>query len=344
MRTYNARAWLVWLLAGGLLVLVTRNPIYLLLLLATSRLVHAACAAPVGDIPQLPFGRVSVMILLFSTCFNALTAHVGDTVLLSLPGHWWLIGGPITLEAAAYGFITGLSLVTLLSLFLAFNAIVPTGELVRLVPVALYELGLVVLLAITYVPETARQLQRIREAQAIRGHRLRGLRDWQPIVIPLLIGGLERSLSLAETMVARGLGSADHLAPPWRVRLLMLLGLALALLGALQLALAGSEGWLFILLGMVAVGMAYRVLSRGVELTRYRPRPWTAADTAIVLAALLPLVLLLPLPVMAAAGLEFTPYPRMNLPPFALWAGTLLLGLAVPAVLQVVAPQGREPI
>ena len=48
-------------------------------------------------------------------------------------------------------------------------------------------------MAITYVPETARHFQRIREAQAIRGHRLRGLRDWRPIVIPLLVGGLERA-------------------------------------------------------------------------------------------------------------------------------------------------------
>ena len=333
MRTYDARAWAVWLLAGGVLVLATRNPLYLLLLLAASRVVHAACgpATPSG----LPYARLSALILVFSTLFNALTAHAGETVLFALPAGWWLIGGPVTLEAAAYGFITGLSLVALLSFFVAFNAIVPTGELVALAPAALYELGLIVLLGITYVPETGRQLRRIREAQAIRGHRLRGLRDWRPIVVPLLIGGLERAMNLAETMVARGFGSVAQVGAPWRARLALLLGLALALGGALRLAWGGADGWALIGGAALAVALGYRALSRRAARTRYRPRRGTWADTALVVAALLPLALLLPLPALARAGLAFEPYPRLTPPPFAPWAGALLLGLAAPAAGQV---------
>ena len=74
-------------------------------------------------------------------------------------------------------------------------------------PRAFYDLGVVVLIALTYVPQTMQQWQRIREAQAIRGHRWRGVRDWQPLVIPLFIGGLERAMALAEAMVARGYGA-----------------------------------------------------------------------------------------------------------------------------------------
>ncbi len=339
MRTFRAQAWAIWLLGGGVLVLATRNPLYLVLLLAISRIVQATCAA--GSIgPRLQYGRIAALILLFSTLFNLLTAHIGETVLLTLPAGWWLIGGPITLEAAVYGFITGLGLVTLLSFFVAFNAIVPTGELIGLAPAALYELGLVLLLAITYVPETGRQLQRIREAQAIRGHRLRSLRDWQPIVIPLLVGGLERAMNLSETMVARGFGSVAHVATPWRVRLGLLAGLVLTLAGALRLSWAGADGWALIGAGAVAIGLAYRALSRGVRRTRYRPRPWTPADTAVVIGALLPLLLLLPLPALGGAGRGYEPYPRLALPAFAPWAGTLLLGLAAPAAWQAVpAPE-----
>lgn len=341
MRAFRAQAWGVWLLAGGALVLATRNPLYLLLLLAISCIAQASCAnGPAG--PRLRYGRIAAFILLFSTLFNLLTAHVGETVLLTLPAGWWLIGGPITLEAAVYGFITGLGLVTLLSFFVAFNVIVPTGELIGLVPAALYELGLVLLLAITYVPETGRQLQRIREAQAIRGHRVRGLRDWRPIVIPLLVGGLERAMNLAETMVARGFGAVAHVATPWRVRLGLLAGLALTLAGALRLAWSGADGWALIGAGALAIALAYRTLSRGVRRTRYRPRPWTTADTTIVAGALLPLLLLLPLPALAGAGLGFEPYPRLALPAFSPWAGLLLLGLAVPAVWQ--AAPTREAV
>ncbi len=44
MRAFRAQAWGVWLLAGGALVLATRNPLYLLLLLAISRIAQATCA------------------------------------------------------------------------------------------------------------------------------------------------------------------------------------------------------------------------------------------------------------------------------------------------------------
>ena len=46
MRTFDARAWVVWLLVGGVLVLTARNPLYLWLLLLISRLVHTSCAPP----------------------------------------------------------------------------------------------------------------------------------------------------------------------------------------------------------------------------------------------------------------------------------------------------------
>jgi energy-coupling factor transport system permease protein len=340
MRSFDPRAWVVWLLAGGLLALGTRNPLYLLLLLVIARVVHGACAAPDAagygaTAPRLPFWRLAGVILFFSTLFNLLTAHVGETVLAVLPDGWWLIGGPLTLEAAVYGFTTGLSLITLLSLFLAFNAIVPTAELAGLTPAALYELGLVLLVAITYVPETARHFQRIREAQAIRGHRLRGLRDWRPIVIPLLVGGLERALNLAETMVARGYGATAQVGIPRRARLLLLLALGGALGGALRLVWGRVDGWALIAAGALAVSVAYRELSRRAPRTRYRPRRWTRADAVVVVAALLPLVLLLPLPALAGAGLDYAPYPRLAPPPFSLVAGILLLGLAAPAVLEV---------
>ena len=82
MRPFDPRAWVVWLLAGGLLALSTRNPLYLLLLLVISRIVHGACATPGVAKPgvaalRLPFWRLAGAILLFSTLFNLLTAQIG---------------------------------------------------------------------------------------------------------------------------------------------------------------------------------------------------------------------------------------------------------------------------
>lgn len=335
MRQYDARAWLAWLLAGGLLAISAGNPLYLLLSLIVSRLVQYACAPMASSEWRLPFWRIAWLILLFSTFFNFLTAHFGETVLYTLPAGWPLIGGPLTLEAAVYGFINGLRLVTMLSFFLAFNTIVPVSDLAGLTPRALHELGLVMLIAITYIPETLRQFRRIRDAQAIRGHQLTGLRAWRPVIIPLLIAGLERALNLAETMVARGYGSTDHVGMPRRVRATLLAGLLLILGGGLRLAWRGVDGWLLLLAGMLVVVWAYRSLSRHTTRTRYRPRRWTTGDTLVVLGALLSLLPLLPLPGLELVELAYTPYPRLNPPPFALLAGLALLGLSAPAVLVV---------
>ena len=46
----------------------------------------------------------------------------------------------------------------------------------------------------SYLPRTTAALAEIREAQMARGYRPRGIRDAAPLVIPLLAGGLERSM------------------------------------------------------------------------------------------------------------------------------------------------------
>lgn len=335
MTTFDARAWLAWLAAGSLSAILIGNPLYLLLLLLISRVVEAACAPPAARGRRLPLGRLSLMILVFSTLFNVLMAHYGRTVLWSLPAGWPLIGGPLTLEAAVFGFINGLRLVTMLSFFMAFNTIVPVHELAGLTPRALHELGLVLLIAITYIPETTLQYRRIRDAQAIRGHEYNGLRAWRPIIIPLLIAGLERALNLSETMVARGYGSTGGRDMTPRARLLMPVGLLLALAGALRLSWGGPDGWLLVAFGALTVAVAWRDLGRLVVHTRYRPRRPTWADGLVALGAI---VALLPLiwPMLPGTGrslVAYSPYPQLTMPPFNLWVGLGLFGLVVPAVL-----------
>lgn len=342
MMTYDARAWLIWLVAGGLLSIVAANPLILVLLLLISRLVEYGCAPLESRGWRLPFWRISLAILAFSTLFNVLMAHVGRTILFTLPLGWPLIGGPITLEAAAYGFISGLHLVVLLSFFLAFNTIVPVSHLTGLTPSALHEMGLVMLIAITYVPETARQFRRIRDAQAIRGHRLNGLCAWQPVLIPLLISGLERAFNLSETMVARGYGSTTESRVPPRTRALLIGGLLLALAGALRLAWAGSDGWLLLVAGALAVGAAYYSLSRRVVRTHYRPRRWIWTDTLLVVGAIVSLLPLLSMSGPGQSPLAYSPYPQLMPPPFNLWTGLCLFGLAVPAILSAVVGSPLE--
>jgi energy-coupling factor transport system permease protein len=225
---------------------------------------------------------------------------------------------------------------------------------VGLTPRAFHEAGVVISIALTFVPQTIRSLNRIRQAQAVRGYRLRGLRDWPPIVVPLLISGLERSMGLAEAMVARGYGAVSDQAQPLRTSAGLVLGL-LTLLGGWLIFLfwpAWREAGIGLMIGggALIVGVVW-LAGRSVRHTVYRPRRWTARDTLAVAGCGLALAaVLLPSP-LGRDTLYYSPYPRLTLPVFNPLVGLGLLGLLMPAVVGVGArrpphplPTGAEPL
>jgi energy-coupling factor transport system permease protein len=330
----DARVWLLWAVTTLVAASSTRNPLYAVLLLLVATVVGVACAPDRDRRAILLPLRFAAAAVPLAALFNCLTAHVGDTVLFRLPGWLPLLGGPVTLEALVFGATNGLTLTAIFAGFAVFNQVTPMRDLVQLAPRAFHEAGVVLSIALTFIPQTTRSLARIREAQAVRGHRVRGLRDWLPIVVPLLVDGLERSMGLAEAMVARGYGAVSDRAQPLRTQGLLALGL-FALLG-------GWLTWLFlpsqriIALGVMFVGsgLILTVLwlaGRAIPRTAYRTHRWTARDTLVVLGCGLALaVILLPLP--GRATLAYAPYPRLTPPPFDPLIGLGLLGLLVPVV------------
>ncbi len=330
----DVRVWLLWALTVLVAASSARNPLYGLLLLLAATVVGVACAPANGRRPFLAPLRFAAVAVPFSALFNGLTAHLGEHVLFRLPAWLPLLGGPLTLEGLAYGATSGLALAAIFGGFAALNRVTPVHELVRLAPRAFHEAGVVLSIALTFVPQTARSLTRIRQAQAVRGHRWRGLRDGLPILVPLLVSGLERSMGLAEAMVARGYGSVADRPQPLRLRALLALGL-LALLG-------GWLAWLFwpsgngialgaMTLGGGLIGTVLWLAGRAVPRTSYRLRRWTVRDTVGVLGCALTLaVVLLPLP--GRGTLVYSPYPRLTPPGFDPLVGLGLLGLALPAL------------
>ncbi len=338
-RRIDARAWLVWVAGMLVLVMVARNPLYTLLLMLVAWWVMEVWRQN-GRFPQLPFVRLGVFMLLLAALLNSLLAHTGETVLFRLPQAWPWVGGNITLEAAIMGAANGLVLFTLLLTFQGFNQAVSPGEIVRLIPGTWRDMGVVLLIAITYIPETTRQLRQIREAQAIRGHQLRGWRDWRPVVLPLLVAGLERAMGLAEAMVARGYGAtADAGLSVWmQVGLLVSLT---AVFGGWALTLwAATAGWLLIALGMVGLWWLSRKRGRRVLYTRYHAGWWGWPEFFVVITAVLPvLIILLPIWPVDYTTLSYTPPPQFALPAFDPWLGLSLLGMATPAWLPFILRQ-----
>jgi len=345
---FDARAWFLWVLTTLVAVSSARNPLYTLLLLLVAAVVAVVCqrreGAVAGQQAALSPLRFAAIAVPTSALFNALTVHIGDTVFLDLPGWLPLLGGPVTLEALAFGLQNGLVLTGIFSGFAVFNQMTAVRDLVALVPRAFHEAGVVISIALTYAPQTIRSLNRIRQAQAVRGHRVRGLRDWPPIVVPLLVSGLERSMGLAEAMVSRGYGATSDEAQPVRTTGGLAVGL-LALLGGWLLFLfrpAGREaGLVWMVVGGALVAGVVWSSGRSVHHTVYRPRRWRVRDTLVVAGCVLALAaVLLPSP-FGLNTLYYAPYPRLTLPAFDPWVGLGLLGLLMPAL--VGREMGRPP-
>ena len=332
----DARVWIVWALTTLVAASSTHNPLYVVLLLLAVMIVGVTCAPAQSRRPIASPLRFAAVAVPLAALFNGLTAHLGDTVLFRLPAWLPLLGGPVTLEALVSGATNGLTLTAIFAGFSVFNQVTPVRDVVRLAPRAFHEAGVVISIALSFIPQTTRSLTRIREAQAVRGHRVRGLRDWLPIVVPLLVSGLERSMGLAEAMVARGYGAVSDRAQPLRTQGLLALGLFVLLGGWLAFLFLPSPQWAT--RGTMAVGAALIVgvvwlAGRSVSHTTYRARRWTVRDSLAALGCGLTLaVVLLPLPLADKGTLYYAPIPRLALPPFDPFVGLGLLGLLVPAL------------
>jgi energy-coupling factor transport system permease protein len=214
----------------------------------------------------------------------------------------------------------------------------PLRAIIQLIPRAYYPVAIVATIAITFVPVTLQQWQQIREAQAVRGNQLRGVRSWLALWLPLLTSGMERALQLAEAMTARGFagGSVNH---SLRQQIAFAGGLAAVFGGLLLYTLWGQwiAGLLLMVVGAALVLGLLHAAGRQHPHTRYRPMPWQTQDWVIVGGALLTIVaFLLPLP--GHDTIYYTPYPTLTMPAFALTIGVGTWGLLVPAAVWLVTP------
>lgn len=348
--TIHALAWLAWLAAIVAALTVTRNPIYIGLILLWIGVTTKLAEWIGGDslqrtvIPLSPF-YFWLVVVTFSALFNALSVHVGSNVLFTLPRGLPLVGGPITLEALLYGALNGLVLTGLYAAFVLVNRVLSIRQIVQIIPRAYYALAVVVAIAVTFVPATLRQFRQIREAQAVRGHRVAGLRSWLPLLLPLLTGGMERALQLAEAMMARGFAGGEASPTGVWTRVTLLAGLALFMLGLLLRLVWGlaTAGLAMLLVGAALVIVAIWGAGRRRPHTVYRPMPWAGRDWVVSVGALITMgIFLVELPGIDRTSIYYFPYPTLTWPTFSLVVGVSTWGLLGPAVVWLAAMLGRS--
>ena len=360
---FHTLAWLTWLAAAMLAALSTRNPIYLVLIAAlaiivNTRLERLTTQRPVREQQRAAFRpsgvtinrsrglllRAVIGLTIAVALLKGFSLHIGVTVLFRLPEEWPVLGGPITLESLVASSLDGLSLLAVLAVFTAFSAGADYYSILRSLPPFLHQVGLVTSIAITFVPQTVDRFAEIREAQALRGHRIRSLVDLLPLVMPLLAGGMERSMNLAEAMDARGFSRSPAGArplPPIVTQSGLAAGMALILAGAVLPAFLTFPvwlGWLTVVAGVGLMGVTLWAVGRGSKRERYRRSIWRNRDTTLTALSVGVVAFLLFYRARMASVLIYYPFPRLHPPTFAPLVALALLVIAAPALLAVRSP------
>lgn len=213
------RAWLVWSLAAVVVALSTTNPVYrgLVVLAAVDVL-----------LTWLPAGRrirplviTVVAASAFAALVNALAAHTGADVVISLPSSWPLVGGNLTLETLAFGADLGLGLAAALLAVAPLSFVLEPHDVVDAMPDPLERTGIAVATSLNLVSGFGRTFAAVRDAQLMRGWRPRGLRSWNEVLVPVVLTAIEDSVLLAEAMEARGFGAGrrtSYSAARWSAR------------------------------------------------------------------------------------------------------------------------------
>lgn len=195
----------LWALAALAVALVDTDPVSQAVVLAGAWTLLARRRTTGRRLRPLGVGLVLVGTL--TTALNGLLSHTGATVLVVLPSWLPLIGGELTAEAFANGASIALGLVTAISVTATLSVVVEPSDLVDALPGPLHHAGAALGAALNLVPATASSFVAVRDAQRLRGWRPRGTRAMVDLAVPVLLGAIDRSVQLAESMEARAFGS-----------------------------------------------------------------------------------------------------------------------------------------
>ncbi len=333
MKMTSSITWIIWVVAGSTFILLTRNPVYLVLGILSLLFLGHQLAKKQQSQHWAKFNlRFIFMMVFLSTLINSLFSKVGQTVLLTLPIQWPLIGGNITIESLVYGAINGLVISALYLIFNVLNLGMNIQYLVRLIPRAFHPIAMTISIALTFFPSINLRVNEIKEAQFIRGNPMKKLVDWTPILMPLLVTSLENAILLSESMSAKGYHQIKN-----EKSNLYLIGFVLS-------AFAIFSGWILhlyqyplehsIILYLIGfcliLGMIFTI-GKSSHFTRYRQEVWNPGD---YLVSTLMSLYLASFVLLSLAGYlnssTYSPYPLVSMPELQIYGIIFPIVLIIP--------------
>jgi len=296
-RALHPIAWWIWAIGMATAVSRTTNPLLLLIVLAVLGLVISARRT------EAPWARafkyyagMALIVIAIRVIFRAVFASgitPTDHILFRLPHiptpSWYAgiqIGGPVSLEAVLSAATDGLRLACLLCCIGAANSLANPKRALRVLPGALYELGVAITVAISVAPQLIESVLRVRRARRLRAGRTSGFRALRSLFLPVLQDALERSIRLAAGMDSRGYGRAGRATPRTRrltagLMVAGMLGLCVSVYGLLGGTTPRLLGFPAMLAGAILCCAGLALGSRRVTRTSYRPDPWQWAEWVV---------------------------------------------------------------
>lgn len=315
----NTYSWVLWLATSLLMVLSTRNPFYLSILLIslliTGQLLAKQKNHPLWVVNNL---RFLLTMLILSALINTLFTHTGRSVIFSLPENWLLIGGNITYESLVFGLINGLVIGGIYITFNIINLALSIRQLTHLIPKAFRPIGMTATIALTFFPSIQQRAREIKEAQMIRGNPMKRISDWVPLFIPLLVTSLENAILLSASMTSRGFYRQQTKSKPSDLPLISLILSAFMVFSGWILRMYGYPKLISTLLYIAAATIIFLTLfltGRRSHATQYHHEIWHKKDiTASILSMTAILFWTLLNYFQQIPSVSYSPYPTLTLP------------------------------
>jgi energy-coupling factor transport system permease protein len=363
-RGVHPLAWWIWAIGLATAASRTTNPLLLALVLAVAGIVVAARRT------EAPWARAFKWYLLFGLVVIAIriafrivlggTLGSGEHDLFTMPRlprpgfmAGVQLGGTVSAESVLSATYDGFRLATLLCCIGAANTLANPKRALRVLPAALYELGVTITVAVTVAPQLVESAQRVRRARKLRGDTSRGRRAVRGIAMPVLHDALDRSFRLAAAMDSRGYGRSGAVPP--RVRRLTatlllagLLGLCMGTYGLLDTSTPRLLGAPMLALGVALAVAGFVIGGRRVRRSRYRPDPWGFAEWCTALSGIAAAATVIAVGAHDASALNPSLFPLAwptlpVAPTIAILAALLPAALTPPPPVVATTPTHRAP-
>lgn len=292
-RDLHPAAWWIW--AAAMAVAVTR----------TTHIAYAVasivvCALLVerfrGDQPWSRAFNVAMavagVVLVLRITIGLLFAVPGaGTTLFSMPRiqlpAWFAgitLGGPVTTQRLGSVLSEGIVIVALIAAIGVATALTNPRRLLRILPGAVHEAGVAVVVATTFTPQLVMSVRRVQEARRLRGHDLSGLRGLRGLARPVVEDALDRAMTLAAAMESRGYGAGSG---PKRaahgIYLLAVVALAIGGYGMLAYGITSMAALACFVLGSAFAFLGLHLAGKSNPRTIYRPDTWRSAEWSVAL-------------------------------------------------------------